>query len=120
MTNHQTRCNRIFASDDVKVCSTNRCERHANDGFTSPGARFVYLFNPNLVLTMENICFHFTTCLACYFQCSAAEMSSSDSAARLCFTCRKNPTSIDRERRQYFASAFAASLAVFQPTVPGP
>ena len=44
---------------DVQVGSTNRGQRYANDGLTRASARCLYLFDPDSVLTSENICFHF-------------------------------------------------------------
>jgi hypothetical protein len=50
----------------MKVGAANRRERDANDSFAGPRAWLFYLFNPNLVLTMENICFHCITLFACF------------------------------------------------------
>jgi hypothetical protein len=63
MTDDETGRDRILAPDDVQICSTNRGQRHANDGLTGPSAWFLYLFDPDSVLTSKNICFHFNTSL---------------------------------------------------------
>jgi hypothetical protein len=58
VADHQTRSNRIFTSDDVKVGSANRGERYADNSFACAGAWLCYLFDSNLVLAMKNICSH--------------------------------------------------------------
>src|SRR5690349_10568401 len=63
MADDETRLNWILAPDDVQVSSTNRGQRHANDGFTRSRARFVDLLDPDSVLTSKNVCFHFITSL---------------------------------------------------------
>jgi hypothetical protein len=58
VSDHETGSNWILASDDMKVGATNRRQRYAYNGFAYTGAWFLYLFNSNFVLAMENICFH--------------------------------------------------------------
>jgi hypothetical protein len=78
VTDHETRRNRIFTSDDVKIGSANRGERHAYDCFAHAGSRFIYLFNPDVVLTVKYICFHFDHHFLVYFsmQCGHQAIES--------------------------------------------
>src|SRR5687767_8077417 len=73
MPDHQTRCNGIFTSHDMKVRSANRCQRHANDGFADSSAWFINFLDLDFVLATKNICFHFTTSLL-YQPCASTSM----------------------------------------------
>jgi hypothetical protein len=58
MPDNQAGGNRILTSNNVEIRAADRRERYANHRFPCAGARFGYLLNSDVVLTMKNICSH--------------------------------------------------------------
>jgi hypothetical protein len=59
VANHETWRDRVFASHDMEVSSTDGGQGHPDYCFTRSSSRFLNLFNPDIVLAVKNIGLHF-------------------------------------------------------------